>query len=449
MPWLYWNPGLIFNKLIVFVSLELLLAASSFSLSKSAKSDVSGPRDGIELVLLLMVTEVVTLKTLAEPRIDSYVAARKPPRMSSAQGLSPLGSFGKLPPEIRCNIWRFLMPQSQNPHRSQSKEESEKLIVSGICDPPQNRLAILCASRELYEEVSEELYRRELCFCICPGQASFTVKDVPSSLARNFVNTPLDRFRIIAIEIQAPESSHPEQVIEGVLSVIEFVSLIFEFFKRLEQRPGPPGPVFLHQINISFLNRTCATWFRAGVWQRSLPGNPTCDLVNILCPFRLLSKIGSVKIHVPDGLEDDEFITNCIAVAVVQINTRIWSADELCQNLAMWSAACGGKTAQTLSGDEGWKSPQGLRSKWAIWGWAWEMRMRGDRFFADTNYKLVYFSCWGLTTWEAQGDRSIKTLLEYKGWLCFYWWVNRVISDGYRIGIEQGKCLKIQPDDNT
>ncbi|MCJ1343635.1 hypothetical protein MMC31_001831 [Peltigera leucophlebia] len=241
--------------------------------------------------------------------------------MSSAQDLSPLGSFRKLPLEIRWNIWRFLMPHLREPCYPQSQEESEKPMVSGISKSPQNWLSILCASRELYEEVSEELYRRELCFCICPDLDSFTVKDVPSSTARNFANTPLDRFRNLAIEIQAPDSSRVQRL-RIVIPVLEIISLISNmFFEKLKKRPSPPSLVFLHQIDISFVNRTCATWVRAGQFQRSVPEPPRCDIDYFLSLFRLLSKIGSIKVHMPEGLEDGIFVTDPITDSARDITT--------------------------------------------------------------------------------------------------------------------------------
>ena len=88
--------------------------------------------------------EVSIMKSLGSNRNSSngYVAAQNQPRMSSTQDVSPLGSFRKLQPDIRWNIWRYLMPHLREPC-PQSQEESEKLIVSGIFGSHQNRLSVL------------------------------------------------------------------------------------------------------------------------------------------------------------------------------------------------------------------------------------------------------------------------------------------------------------------
>lgn len=203
------------------------------------------------------------------------------------------------------------MPDLRLPYAG--RDETEQLMSSSQYDSPPNRLSILRTNFTLYEEVSSELYLRDLCFCIHPAEARvFTVKDVPHALPKDFVNTPLDRFRKIVIEIQAPDRSDPGQVILGRDAVWQVVSLIRGFFKKLKLKPIPPaGLVFLHRIDINFVDWVSAAWYHAGEWQCSIPKyEPEFDIDYFLCPFRFLRRIRSVNIRVPDQVEKDEYITN-------------------------------------------------------------------------------------------------------------------------------------------
>ena len=66
---------------------------------------------------------------------------------------------------------------------------------------------------------------------------------------------------------------------------------------------------------------TCATWVRAGDWQQSLPQPPRWDMDYFLSLFRLLSKIGSIKVRLPQRLEDGKFVTDRITDSIGVITT--------------------------------------------------------------------------------------------------------------------------------
>lgn len=234
--------------------------------------------------------------------------------MSCSSSVSPLGTFRKLPPETRLNIWRFLMPLSVPPPTPKRQSGFREVDSSDIDDRPKSQLSILRASRELYEEVPNELYRRELCFYICVGRLGFSIKNYHGLLSY-YRRTPLHRFRNVAIELEAPADSIDMALLsdgmKSVMSVPEFMivgNLI--------------GPVFLHQIDIRFVNRAAGTtWSRPGGWKGTIPESLILNSDYFLGPFRLLDILGKLKIHVPEGFENHRFVTHCIR----DVMTSMWS----------------------------------------------------------------------------------------------------------------------------
>ena len=218
---------------------------------------------------------------------------------------SPQGTFSKLPSELRCNIWRFLMPDLRHPLDDEVRKKRDRHFMAGKGYFYSNRLSILCASRSLYEEVSYELYRSELCFCVCPKEEPVTVKGLPSSEISHFTNTPLDRSPRITVEIQAPIKEDPGQVIQGRNSVWQIVSLIFDFIKKRGQRSDHSNQFILPRIDIKLFDQGSATWFDsvADDWQRSIPGYLEEDEIEFfLSPFRFVKGIECAHIQIPDGI---------------------------------------------------------------------------------------------------------------------------------------------------
>ena len=242
------------------------------------------------------------------------------------------GTFSKLPPELRCNIWRFLMPDLRPPFDDEVRKERERLFVAGKGDYYPNRLSILRTSHALYEEVSYELYRSELCFCVCPKEEPVTVKGLPSSEISHFTNTPLDRFPRITVEIQAPVKDDPGQVILGRDSVWQIVSLILDFIKERGQRSNHSNQFNLPRIEIKLLDRSSATWFDrvAYDWQPSISAYPEEDDIEFfLSPFRFVRGIGCAHVQLPDGLDDDLFFSMRELVTGMQLpdefGTRLYA----------------------------------------------------------------------------------------------------------------------------
>ena len=199
------------------------------------------------------------------------------------------------------------MPDLRPPFNDEVRKERVRRYVDGKCDLYSNRLSVLRTSRALYQEVSCELYRPELCFCVCPNEENVTAKGLPSSSMCHFINTPLDRFCRIAVEIQAPVEDDPEQVLMGRHSVWRVVSLILDFIEERGQRSNHSHQNLLPHLDIRLLDRSCATWFDlvANNWQRSIPGYSEEDDIDFfLSPFGSVRGVGCVHVHLPHGLED-------------------------------------------------------------------------------------------------------------------------------------------------
>ena len=297
----------------------------------------------IERILIKFETSRLCKESSKAPTLHYFIRSKnihrpslQGSRMRCDEAPSPQGTFSKLPPELRYNIWRFLMPELRPPYDDEVREERERLYIAGKGDYYPNRLSILRTSHSLYEEVSHELYRSELCFYVCPKEDIVVVaaKGLPSSEICHFTNTPLDRFPKITVEIQAPVKDDPGQVILGRDSVWRIVSLFMDFIKeqRRQQRSDQSNKIILPRIDIKLLDQSSATWFDAVAddWQRSIPEYPEEDDIDFfLSPFRFVRGIGCAHIQLPDGLDEDLFFTMRELVTGMQLpdefGTRLYA----------------------------------------------------------------------------------------------------------------------------
>lgn len=201
------------------------------------------------------------------------------------------------------------VPRSPPKRQSGFGEEDRPVIY----ERPKSRLSILGASRKLYEEVSNELYGRELCFYIRVGHPGFSIKHDHKSVGY-YQWTPLHKFRNIAIELEAPADSIGAGLLlrgmESVMSVAHFIIL-----------RNWIGPVLLHQVDVRFVNGAGTTWTRPGGWDESIPESLIIDRDYFLTPFRLLGDLGNLKIHAPEGFEDYGIVPDCIKY----VSTSRWT----------------------------------------------------------------------------------------------------------------------------
>lgn len=224
------------------------------------------------------------------------------------------------------------MPDLRPPYDDEVREERESLYIAGKGDYYPNRLSILRTSHSLYEEVSYELYRSELCFCVCPNEEVVAAKGLPSSEICHFKNTPLDRFPRITVEIQAPVKDDPGQVILGRDSVWQIVSLFLDFIHERRKGSDRSNKFILPRIDIKLLDQSSATWFDAvaDYWERSIPAYPEEDDIDFfLSPFRFVRGIGCAHIQLPAGLDEDLFFTMRELVTGMQLpdefGTRLYA----------------------------------------------------------------------------------------------------------------------------
>ena len=127
-------------------------------------------------------------------------------KVSSRNGAHPqsptrCGQFGRLPPELRKQIWQHFLPR-RNPTRHHLLDD----LWLPYRDAPSNSLAILRVNKYLSHEILSQLYhKRELKILLDPKATRWVVMDTsapPCSLRY----TKFDRFMRLEIEILAPET---------------------------------------------------------------------------------------------------------------------------------------------------------------------------------------------------------------------------------------------------
>lgn len=209
-----------------------------------------------------------------------------------------MGQFIKLPPEIRAEIWEHFSIRPKN-KLGEGNEKREK------------HLAIFRTCHDLYEEVSEHLYRkRSLTFYLWPMRFPWAFVSVFRGFDRwlslkdlvdgCFRFLPYKRLRGITIEIEAPDREDPGQLILLWTKVRDLVDLLSQTGELLK-------------IDI-YLRESDASWFIGGKPQKSItidPNHPDeawhdSDLV--LMPFCRLHNIRKACIHCPEGLDPGNLI---------------------------------------------------------------------------------------------------------------------------------------------
>lgn len=123
---------------------------------------------------------------------------------------SPLGSFLKLPPEIRYEIWRYVI--SEKP----SATVPRRIFFVTLNFWTSCGLEIMRTSRQIYDEVHSILYSGELCFRIqnprwlSPPQGQLIIKNqsitkgLPWLQMEDLRSIPVSNFKCLRFEIAAP-----------------------------------------------------------------------------------------------------------------------------------------------------------------------------------------------------------------------------------------------------
>lgn len=222
---------------------------------------------------------------------DGFAPTTSELPMSKARFASGIGTLSTLPPEIRCLVWDYLMPE----HRTKrQKDEPVYLDHRYSChselERPLERLSILRASQQLRDEVSVELYsRRILRLCIDPKQQGWTVKDLPEASPRDFHDTNYANFKAIQIEVHPPDDKDPGQLLRARKNIIDLVA-------TLANSPE------LQRIEIVLFDKDLATWYDHDITQCSISWFDEIektDLEQLLGPFRYLRKVRHAKVNLP------------------------------------------------------------------------------------------------------------------------------------------------------
>ena len=217
------------------------------------------------------------------PDAFPYTSSELP--TSKATSAGGLGTLSKLPPELRCLILQYLMPE----HRS--KRQTNLPLYLGPCcsfhqevERPLERLSILQASQQLREEVSGELYNhRTLHLYIDPKHRGWTVKDLPEASPRDFHYTNYARFSGIKIEIHSPDVKDPGQLLRARKNTIDLVAMLTRSLN-------------IQRIEIILFENDQSTWYDHDIGQRSVEWFDETDLKQLLGPFQYLYRCETLRL---------------------------------------------------------------------------------------------------------------------------------------------------------
>lgn len=173
-----------------------------------------------------------------------------------------LGTLSRLPPEIRLQIWSHFSLK-QTPYGPAD------LVPLTSIEP---RLALLLASRRIYDEVTEHLYKNvTLRFQIDPSYQhrswltvksnigiSWHLQNVDDAVSRGFGALPYEKPKAIRINITAPDGRDPGQIVCLWKKCLDLGELL--------------GKSFGGRRNIEILleNRKDLQWFQDGLPQMSV-----------------------------------------------------------------------------------------------------------------------------------------------------------------------------------
>ena len=241
-----------------------------------------------------------------------------------------LGAFRKLPPEVRYSIWGHLMPVGQRVVGDPMKFKETKGIFKNWFDlrfdgNGRGLVGMLQASRQLYVEISSQLYhRRELCFQFStdeppPGLMTWPLRELPGAFRGHFLFANFARFSRIVFEIEIPTSldwGGPIDLRSRIRNVIETISDQQQCFIGVCPRAYgsyPPRSANLLEINILFTEVACTCLSTRGSDRHICGQSDICkrvvdSLVSHLCCFQTLRRSKGVTIKLPEMLRDEKLL---------------------------------------------------------------------------------------------------------------------------------------------
>ncbi|KAI9793819.1 MAG: hypothetical protein M1835_006977 [Candelina submexicana] len=245
-----------------------------------------------------LVQSYVQNKTISEEPLDQQPNGTKD-RNSMSQHIvttkevvtiSPLGTFQKLPPELRDMIWQYFMPEGKSKiRRRQGLVFIKPTHYSGESDD----LAIMRTSRQINDELCGVLYDRQvLCIEIDPPNDSWwACRGLPGPTGDRYFpilkHTNLAWFKQIRIVLLRPNPEDPGQL-------LLLRRILINLVKKLSDSAALPD------IHIDLSSCRADSWYTSeGRLQRSIKGDPQ-DIIVVLKAFRCLHKVENVTLNLPN-----------------------------------------------------------------------------------------------------------------------------------------------------
>lgn len=237
---------------------------------------------------------------------------------------SPLGTFGKLPPEVRFYIWAYLMPRRRPtiacpwPIEELDQGKLNRYFDFRCDEKGYGLVAILRSSRPLYDEITSQLYHRELRFRYSTNvrtrRSGWTVNDLPGASCRDFLFANFSRFRKLVFEIECPPADllgyYCFRLYTKLGDIVNTISDIMQCFVDIQARSSssyPPRSANLPRIEIVFLDVDTRRW-SITAW----PSPSTLDIEDCLNRLGYLRRSAGVTIELPEDLRGDEHLIGVV-----------------------------------------------------------------------------------------------------------------------------------------
>lgn len=248
-------------------------------------------------------------------------------RLPSGTGLisaiDSLGNLSVLPPEVRIIVWEHFLPR--NSCMDQERENWKPYICP---DQPEKRssLAILRASRLIYEEISHMLYNRCLTLQIDPHNTRWVTKHFTAN-AWHFRHVDFARFKRVEIEIFAPDRRDPGQLLLTRQLIFDLLCCLsghnqvldakFEGYRSFAHQALLNAPSSennlkrLTELDIVVVQDGEASWNHENLTQKSSDVVLVSDLEVLLDMFRFV-RAHSSKVFLPAKLQASDDLRICI-----------------------------------------------------------------------------------------------------------------------------------------
>ena len=150
------------------------------------------------------------------------------------------------------------------------------------------------------------------------------MKELPGALEQDFIFTPFERFKSIAVELLPPNGENVRQLARAREMVESILGLLLGFQRKQERRGVPAAGAYLPKIEIKLVENKAAKWYRNGKDQKPIL-HCLDDMAYILGPFRLLRQIRCVEVLAPPSMKEDDYFLDWV---VREIKTSMLLTDK-------------------------------------------------------------------------------------------------------------------------